>query len=168
MQPVPFNFNAGKNLEILSKTAFLTTYHMGKTNVMVTAWGALGMMWKMPAFVAMVRKSRYSYKLIEKTHEFTVTFPYTDMAKAAEIFGHYSGKNINKLEKSGLFVRPARKINTPVLDVPGMHLECKVIYARPMSAEKLDPAIQELWYDRQSNDYHAFFVAQVVDSYILP
>ena len=168
MQPVVFNFNAGKNLEILSKTAFLTTYHMGKTNVMVTAWGALGVMWKMPAFVAMVRKSRYSYTLIEKTYEFTVTFPYANMPKAAEIFGQLSGRDVNKLEKSGLSTRPARRIETPVLDVSGMHLECKVIYARLMSAEKLDPAIQELWYDRQSNDYHAFFVTQIVDSYILP
>ena len=168
MQTVPFNFNAGKNLEILSKAAFLTTYYMGKTNIMVTAWGALGVMWKMPAFVAMVRKSRYSYTLIEKTQEFTVTFPSGDFSKAVEIFGHTSGREVNKLEKSGLSTRPARKISTPVLDVPGMQLECKVIYARPMSAEKLDPAIQELWYDRQSNDYHAFFVAQIVDSYILP
>ena len=67
MQTVPFNFNAAKNLEILSKTAFLTTYHMGKTNIMPIAWGALGVMWKLPTFVAMVRKSRYSYKLIDAT-----------------------------------------------------------------------------------------------------
>lgn len=168
MQPVAYNFNASKNLEILSKTAFLTTYQMGKTNVMVTAWGAIGVMWKLPIFVAMVRKSRYSYKLIEKTREFSITFPYVDLPKAAEIFGSTSGRHVNKLEKAGLTTRPAHKITTPVLDVSGMHLECKVIYARPMSAEKLDPAIQELWYDRQANDYHAFFVAQIVDSYILP
>lgn len=168
MQTVPFNFNAAKNLEILSKTAFLTTYHMGKTNIMPIAWGALGVMWKLPTFVAMVRKSRYSYKLIDATREFSVTFPYMDLSKAAEICGHSSGRDVNKLEKCGLSVRPARRIDTPVLDVPGMHLECRVIYARPMSAEKLDPAIQELWYDRQSNDYHAFFVSQVVDSYITP
>ncbi|MCQ2411060.1 MAG: flavin reductase family protein [Elusimicrobiaceae bacterium] len=168
MQTVPFNFNAGKNLEILSKTAFLTTYRMGKTNVMVTAWGALGVMWKLPIFVALVRKSRYSHDLIEKTHEFSVTFPYADMSKAAEIFGHHSGRDMNKLEKCGLATRPARRIETPVLDVPGMHLECNVIYARPMNAEKLDPAIQELWYDRQSNDYHTFFVSHILDSYITP
>ena len=168
MQTVPFNFNAGKNLEILSKGAFLTTYHLGKTNVMVTAWGALGVMWKMPVFVAMVRKSRYSHSFIEKTHEFTIAIPYINMPKALEICGHDSGREVDKLEKCGLSIRAGRKVSTPVLDVPGMHLECKVIYARPMSAEKLDPAIQELWYDRQSNNYHTFFVAQIVDSYILP
>ena len=168
MQTVPFNFNAAKNLEILSKTAFLTTYRMGQTNVMVMGWGALGMMWKLPIFVAMVRKSRYSYYLMEKTREFSVTFPYVDLSKAAEICGQYSGRDVNKLEKCGLTTRPARRIDTPVLDVPGMHLECRIIYARLMSAEKLDEAIQELWYDRHANDYHAFFISQIVDSYITP
>ena len=168
MQQVPFHFNASKNLEILSKTAFLTTHFAGKTNVMVTAWGAMGVMWKLPVFVAMVRQSRYSYELIEKTREFTVTFPYADLPKAAEICGQTSGRNTDKLALCGLSTRPAHKIATPVLDVPGMQLECKVIYAKLMSAEKLNEAIQELWYDRQPNNYHAFFVSQVVDSYITP
>ena len=168
MQQVPFEFNASKNLEILSKAAFLTTHHHGKTNVMAIGWGAMGVMWKLPVFVAMVRESRYSYKLLEKTREFTVTFPYTNLSKAAQICGQTTGKNVDKLALSGLSTRPAHKISTPVLDVPGMHLECNVIYARLMSADKLDPAIQELWYDRQQNDYHAFFVSQIVDSYILP
>ena len=168
MQRVPFNFNASKNLEILSKTAFLTTHYAGKTNVMVTAWGALGVMWKLPVFVAMLRQSRYSYELIEKTREFTVTFPYTDLSQAAEICGQSSGRDVDKLALSGLTTRPAHQITTPVLDVPGMQLECSVIYARLMSAEKLNPAIQELWYDRQPNNYHAFFVSQILDSYVLP
>lgn len=168
MQQVPFNFNASKNLEILSKTAFLTTHRAGKTNIMVTAWGAIGVMWKLPVFVAMVRKSRYSYKLIEKTREFTVTFPYTDLSKVASVCGQSSGRDVDKLALTGLSTRPAHTITTPVLDVPGMHLECSVIYARLMSAEKLNSAIQELWYDRQSNDYHAFFVSQILDSYITP
>ena len=168
MEQVQFHFNASKNLEILSQTAFLTTHYGDKTNVMVSAWGALGVMWKLPVFVAMVRRSRYSYELIEKTREFTLTFPYVNLSKAAQVCGHASGRDVDKLALAGLSTRPAHKILTPVLDVPGMHLECSVIYARLMSADKLDTAIQELWYDRQPNNYHAFFVSQILDSYITP
>lgn len=75
---------------------------------------------------------------------------------------------MDKLALTGLSTRPARTVTTPVLDVPGMHLECSVIYARPMNADTLDPAIQELWYDRQRNNYHTFFIGQILDSYILP
>ncbi len=168
MQRVSFNFNAGKNLEILSQAAFLTTHCAGKTNVMVTAWGALGVMWKLPVFVAMVRQSRYSYQLLEETRRFSVTFPYVQAAKAVTVFGQVSGRTVDKLALTGLTTRPGRTAGVVVLDIPGMQVECSVIYARLMSAEKLDPAIQELWYDRQPNNYHAFFISQILDSYITP
>ncbi len=168
MERVPFLFNAEKNLSILSTAAFLTTQYQGKTNVMVTAWGSLGYMWKLPVLVAMVRKSRYTYSLLAKTHEFTASVPYVDVSREVEICGHQSGRNADKIAACGFKLRPGEKIATPVLKMPGMHFECKIIYNRLMSAEKLDPTINELWYDRLQGDYHAFFIAQVVDSYLLP
>lgn len=168
MQRVPFLFNAEKNLSILSQAAFLTTHYKGKTNVMVTAWGSLGYMWKLPVLVAMVRKSRYSYHFLMKSHEFTASVPYSDCRREIEICGSQSGRNIDKIATCGFRLHSGEKIATPVLDIPGMHFECKVIYNRLMSAERLDPAINELWYDRVQGDYHAFFIAQVVDSYLLP
>ena len=168
MQRVPFLFNAEKNLGILSHAAFLTTSYQGKTNVMVTAWGSLGYMWKLPVLVAMVRKSRYTYSLLTKAHEFTASVPYADASREIEICGHVSGRKTDKIAACNFSLLPGEKIATPVLNIPGMHFECKVIYHRVMSADRLDPAINELWYDRVQGDYHAFFIAQVVDSYLLP
>ena len=168
MQRVPFLFNAEKNLSILSTAAFLTTNYRGKTNVMVTAWGSLGYMWKLPVLVAMVRKSRYTYSLLTKTHEFTVSVPYANYSREMEICGRQSGRETDKIAMCNFTLRPAEQITTPVLNIPGMHFECRVIYNRLMSAERLDPAINELWYDRVQGDYHAFFIAQVVESYLLP
>ncbi len=168
MQRVPFLFNAEKNLSILSTASFLTTHYKGKTNVMVTAWGSIGYMWKLPVLVAMVRKSRYTYSLMTKSHEFTASVPYADFSREIEICGQQSGSKIDKIAACHFTLRPGEKIATPVLDIPGMHFECKVIYNRLMSAERLDSTINELWYDRVHGDYHAFFIAQVVDSYLLP
>ena len=168
MQRVPFLFNAEKNLSILSTAAFLTTHYHEKTNVMVTAWGSLGYMWKLPVLVAMIRKSRYTYSLLTKAHEFTASVPYANFSREMEICGQQSGRQVDKIAACGFKLRPSEKIETPVLDIPGMHFECKVIYSRLMSAEKLDPAINELWYERAKGDYHAFFIAQVVESYLLP
>ena len=167
MQRVPFLFNAEKNLKILSTATFLTTHYQDRTNVMVCAWGSMGYMWKLPVMVAMVRKSRYSYYFLTKSGEFSVSAPYADMQREIEICGGQSGRDIDKIVACGFRLRPGLKIATPVLDIPGMHFECKVIYHRLMSAERLDPAINELWYDRVHGDYHAFFIAQVVDSYLL-
>ena len=82
---VNFNFNAERNLEILSKAAFLTTKSGNKINTMVIGWGTTGVMWRMPVFIALVRKCRFTYELLEKSREFTVTFPYADMPQAVQL-----------------------------------------------------------------------------------
>jgi len=168
MQNVEFNFNAGKNLEILSQNIFITTRFENKVNIVATSWGAMGLMWKLPVFCAMLRKSSYTLELIEKTREFAVTFPYVDMSYTAAACWRLSGRENDKLALCNLRTCAARRIGVPVLDVNGMHYECQVIYIRMMNAEKLDSAIRELWYDRQPNNYHAFVVAHIVSSYITP
>lgn len=168
MQRVTYNFNAEKNLEILSRAAFLTTKRSDKINTMVIGWGTLGVMWRLPVFIAMVRKSRFTHELIEKTHEFSVTFPYGDVpSSAVEVCGQESGRNMDKLAACGLTVCPGQKISAPVLNLPGMHLECKTVYNRPMGPENLDKALNELWYTKNPDNYHAFFIGEIVDSYII-
>ena len=163
---VNFNFNAERNLEILSKAAFLTTKSGNKINTMVIGWGTTGVMWRMPVFIAMVRKCRFTYELLEKSREFTVTFPYADMPQAVQLCGSKSGRNKDKLALCGLKTLPGQKIDTPVLDVPGMHYECKIVYDRLMGPEKLDKALNELWYNKTPDDYHVFYIAEIVDSYL--
>lgn len=168
MQRVTYNFNAEKNLEILSKAAFLTTQWNGKINTMVIGWGTIGRMWGLPVFTVMVRKERFTHELIEKSREFTVTIPYGELPPAAlTVCGGESGRHIDKLAACGLTVFPGQKIDTPVLDLPGMHFECKVAYERLMGAENLDKALNELWYAKNSENYHSFFMGEIVDSYII-
>lgn len=167
MQRVTYNFNAEKNLDILSKAAFLTTKWEDKVNTMVIGWGTTGVMWRLPVFIVMVRKSRFTYELLEKSREFTVTFPYGELPPAAvSICGQESGRKMDKLASCGLTVCPAQTIHTPVLNVAGMHYECKLVYDRMMGEEKLDKALNELWYTKSPDNYHAFFIGEIVDSYI--
>ena len=72
MMRVPYNFNAAKNLEILSKAAFLTTKSGNKINTMVIGWGSIGVLWRLPIFNVVVRQNRFTYELLEQTKEFTV------------------------------------------------------------------------------------------------
>ena len=37
----------------------------GVPNVMAIGWGTLGIIWRRPIFMVLVRPSRYTYKLIE-------------------------------------------------------------------------------------------------------
>lgn len=163
---VNYDFNAQKNLAVLAKGAFLTTKSGNKINTMVIGWGALGVMWRLPVFNVMVRQTRFTYELLEKSHEFTVTVPYTDLRGAVEICGTKSGRNTDKLAACGLKTLKGQKIQTPVLDVPGMHFECKVVYDRLMGDKNLDKALRELWYNKEPNDYHVFYFGEIVASYL--
>lgn len=163
---VPYNFNAQKNLDILSKAAFLTTKSGNKINTMVIGWGTIGILWRLPVFNVVVRQNRFTYEQIEKSHEFTVTIPYVNLPQAVAVCGTKSGRNMDKLAACGLKTVKGQKIATPVLDVPGMHFECKVMYGRLMGAENLNKALDELWYNKEPDDYHMFYFGEIVDSYI--
>ena len=67
---VPYNFNAQKNLDILSKAAFLTTKSGNKINTMVIGWGTIGILWRLPVFNTVVRQNRFTYEQIEESHEY--------------------------------------------------------------------------------------------------
>lgn len=166
MQKVPYNFNAQKNLEILSKGAFLTTKSGNKINTMAIGWGNLGIMWRLPIFSAMVRQNRFTYELIEKSREFTVTVPYVDLSQAIAVCGSKSGRNMDKLAACGLKTRKSLQIATPVLDVPGMHFECSLVYSRLMGKDNLNKALNELWYNKEPDDYHMFYFGEILESYI--
>ena len=84
---VPYNFNAQKNLDILSKAAFLTTKSGNKINTMVIGWGTIGILWRLPVFNTVVRQNRFTYEQIEKSHEFTVTIPYVNLPQAVVVCG---------------------------------------------------------------------------------
>ena len=90
---VEYNENLEKNMEILSKGAFLTTKTGNKVNSMTIAWGSIGFIWGKPVFMVMVRPQRYTYGIIEKSKEFTVTIPYEKMNKELAFLGSKSGKD---------------------------------------------------------------------------
>lgn len=165
MTELAYNAEASRKLDILSKGAFLTTYADGKVNTMVIGWGSIGYIWRLPVFTAMVRENRFTHDLLEKTGEFTVTLPHIDMPEAITVCGTKSGRKMDKLEACGLRVAPSRKVSVPHLAVPGWQYECRVLYKTTMSAQNLDKAIKELWYEKEPGDYHTLYFGEILESY---
>ena len=105
-----YHADAQQKLDLMKKGAFLTTAFGGKVNTMVIGWGSIGYMWRLPILTALVRQNRFTHGLLEKTGQFTVTFPTQDLPEALQICGTKSGRNMDKLAACGLTVAPARKI----------------------------------------------------------
>ena len=160
---VNYNEMLKENMDILSKGAFLTTKVGDKVNSMTIAWGSIGFMWNKPIFMAMVRPQRYTYDLIESSSEFTVTIPYENVKEAVAFLGTKSGRDMNKLSHLGIDTIKGQKIDTPVLNMKGMHFECKIVYKTKMTNENLDSDIDKTKYP--AKDYHTLYFGEIVSSY---
>ncbi|MDR1124010.1 MAG: flavin reductase family protein [Elusimicrobiota bacterium] len=161
----PFNFEAGKTLDILSAGAFLTTQSEGRLNTMTISWGAIGIMWGKPVFAALVRSSRFTHGLIEAAGEFTVSLPSEDMQKALALCGAASGRDIDKFEAAKLKSAPSVKIKTPRIDCKGTHYECLIRAKAAMTPQNTAAEVKKIWY--QDNDYHTFYFGEIVNTEVL-
>ncbi|WP_231036149.1 flavin reductase family protein [Pectinatus sottacetonis] len=163
MKPVNPLKIADKITQALPPSVFLTTAYDGKINTMAIGWGSIGVMWSKPVFTAMVRKSRYTWSLLEKSNEFTISIPTHDMKTALSLCGTKSGRDLDKFKAAGLSAQNGQKINTPVIAGAGLHLECTVLYKQNMLPEKMDVGEAARWY--KDNDWHTMYFAEIKAAY---
>lgn len=160
-----FTENLEEGMNYLHKQgAFLTVKTGDIVNTMTISWGNIGFEWNRPVFTVLVRKSRYTYELIEKTKEFTVSIPLNDKMKSAlALCGSKSGRDINKFEEANLLLCDGRTVSTPVIGDCELHYECKIVYKHEMNPELLDESVKASCY--RDNDYHTIYFGEIVDCY---
>ena len=67
--------------QLENKGVFLTVKNKENLNTMTIGWGFVGVMWNKPVFIAAVRYSRYTYEMLKKTDNFTVSIPLKGQIK---------------------------------------------------------------------------------------
>ena len=71
----------------------------------------------MHIFTAMVRYSRYTYELIDRAQDFTVSFPLNNcMEKQLRICGAKYVRDIDKFKECKLELRSGEKVNSSIID----------------------------------------------------
>lgn len=152
-------------LKELIQGAFLTVKDGEKVNTMTIGWGAIGYMWNKPVFIAMVRYSRYTYELMEKSKDFTVSFPLNStLKKELGICGSKSGRDVDKIKEAGLSLRNGEAVEAPIIENCDLHIECKVVYKQAMDKTFLSEEIINKSYPK--DDYHVMYYGEIVTSYI--
>ena len=150
--------------QIKSKGAFLVTKsNDGEKNVMTIGWAAIGYMWRKSIMTVMVRKTRFTHYIIEKSSSFTVNIPEENLEEALNFCGSESGRDVNKFSECKLPVVPAQKVDTPIINIPGFHYECKIVYKSEMNPYFLCKEYKEDVY--ADNDYHTFYFGEIVACY---
>jgi len=158
MQHVDYLSVAEEALKQIKKGALLTVQAHDTVNIMTIGWASIGFLWGRPVMTVMVRKSRYTYELIEQSDEFTVSVPKTNMAEAIEICGTKSGRDTDKLKACALELFPGEKVKTPILKIPGVHFECSIVYKSSTDPQLLVDAYKHLYPDK---DYHTFYFGEI-------
>ena len=94
--------------EQLPRGAFLTAG--GEAwNPMTIGWAQFGVVWGKPVMSVLVRKSRFTYGLMEQSSVFTVSVPHTkELAKELAFCGSRSGRDVNK-QVTALLTRLAER-----------------------------------------------------------
>jgi flavin reductase (DIM6/NTAB) family NADH-FMN oxidoreductase RutF len=162
MQHVDYRTIAETAMKQIEKGAFLTVQAGDKVNIMTIGWGSIGFIWGRPMMTVLVRKTRYTFGLMEKASEFSVSVPLRGMEKELEFCGTQSGRKVNKLEKCGLELFPSEKIKTPVINVPGIHFECRIVCKAPIDPSLLIDSYKHLYPEK---DYHTIYFGEIVYCY---
>ena len=146
----------------LKRGAFLTVKAGESMNTMTIGWGQAGVIWQRPVFMVAVRDSRHTFALMEQAPDFTVSVPAEDMKEALALCGTRSGRDLDKFAACGLAVKPGQRTASPVLDIAGLHLECRVLYKTPMDPSLMDRGLDALYPER---DYHTLYFGEILACY---
>jgi flavin reductase (DIM6/NTAB) family NADH-FMN oxidoreductase RutF len=146
----------------IQEGAFLTVRAGEALNTMTIGWAAIGIAWRKPVMMVMVRSSRHTFSIIEKAADFTVSVPSGDMKKAIAFCGTKSGRDVDKFKECGLKTAPSRHVASPIIEIPGFHFECRIVYKNPIDPERLTPDYDPLYPEK---DYHTLYFGEILACY---
>lgn len=169
-QTIQFPKYSTEMLEILKEGRVLLVGEgkEGVPNPMTIAWGSIMFAWNKPIFVAMVRPSRYTYKLMEESDTFTVNFFSKEYTEAMKFCGTQSGREYDKWKETNLTPIKAKKVDTSIIQEAFLNIECKTVYKDAMDLAFLEKSITDQKYDTDKvaeNLPHTFYFGEIVEMY---
>jgi flavin reductase (DIM6/NTAB) family NADH-FMN oxidoreductase RutF len=132
----------------------------GRFNVMTIGWGLMGIFWREPVFMVAVRPTRYTYRLIKETNEFTVNIPRDGMDEIVAYCGKASGKDVDKIKERRLTIMNGKRVNSPIISHCIAHFECKVIGKSKVIPELLSEKIKKRSYS--TGNYHTLYFGNIL------
>lgn len=131
----------------------------GKVNAMTASWGGVGVLWNKNVVFAFVRPQRYTKEFIEASDRFSLTFFDECHKKELQYFGSVSGRDEDKIEKTGFTVEHAE--GAPYFSEGNLAVICKKLYAGSIDPQAiLSPEIDKTIYP--DKDYHVVYIGEIV------
>ena len=136
----------------------VTAEKEGKVNMMTASWGGLGAMWGKNVAFIVLRPQRYTKEFVDAGETFSLSVLDGEYRKTLNYLGTVSGRDEDKVEKSGLTVE--HEDGTPYFTEANTVLVCRKLYAQPYDPSGfVDKSCDERWYPKK--DYHTMYIAEI-------
>lgn len=107
-----------------------------KPNVFTVGWtGIINTI--PPRTYVSIRPSRYSYGLIKDSGEFVINLTTSELIRAADICGVYSGRDKDKFALCSLTPEQSESVSAPSVMESPLCLECKVFDVIPLGSHDM-------------------------------
>jgi flavin reductase (DIM6/NTAB) family NADH-FMN oxidoreductase RutF len=142
--------------------AFLTVKAGEDANLMTIGWASFGFIWGKSVMTVAVRPTRFTFGIIERAKDFSVSVPTGDMLKEVEFCGSRSGRDCDKFKMCNLTTSPAIKTHSPVIAMTGIHIECKIVLKSPIDPKLLSEEYNQIY---PKKDYHTLYYGEIMECY---
>jgi flavin reductase (DIM6/NTAB) family NADH-FMN oxidoreductase RutF len=153
---------AEQAMKQIKKGAFLTVKSGNDLNTMTIGWATIGIVWQKPIFMVAVRDSRYTFTIIENADDFAVSVPLKNMTDEIRFCGTKSGRNVDKFKECKFSIKNSRTIFSPIINISGIHFECKIVFKSAMDQTFLIDEYEKLYPQK---DYHTLYFGEILDCY---
>lgn len=109
----------------------VTTGDAEVSNIITVAWTGI-VNTQPPKTYISLRKSRYSYELLEKTGECVIHLTTAEMVRKVDYCGIYTGRKVDKFKKCGFTKAEASAVSAPLIAECPLALECRVVRAEEL------------------------------------
>ena len=145
--------------EIGNSWMLITAKKESEVNTMTASWGALGIMWGKPVSFIGIRPQRYTKKFVDYSDNFSICFFDGNYKEKLEYLGKVSGKNENKIDKSGLTLIDYN--NVPIFAETKLALICKKLYSQELDSNCfIEKNLDNIWY--KNKDYHTMYISEII------
>lgn len=161
---IPYQNFLSKSFDLWDKTWLLLTsgdFSKGEFNSMVVAWGGLGIMWKKPMVMVVVRPTRHTFKFINSYESFSLCVFPEQFRSALNLLGTESGRDGDKIKASGLTPMASSFIAAPIYQEAELVFECQKMYWDDLDPRHfLNPEIEVNYANK---DYHRMIMGEVIN-----
>ncbi len=136
----------------------ITAGNKNKVNTMTASWGGLGVMYGKNVAFIVIRPQRYTKEFVDREETFSLSFLEKEYRNTLNYLGTVSGRNEDKIAKSGLTLEYYDK--TPYFSEASLVFLCKKIYVQDMIGSSiLEERYRHNFYP--GNDFHTLYIAEI-------